>query len=294
VFVPREQLLTLEEMSRIGRAFVHYGVSKIRLTGGEPLTRRNVLQLCEDLGQLDGLRDFTITTNGSQLPKYAAALKQAGITRINISLDTLKPERFKALTRTGQIEQTLQGIEAALAQGFKRVKLNAVILKHRNHDEVIDLVEFARAKGCDIAFIEEMPLGVIGDHDRAEAYYSSDEILRDLRTRFDLQPIAEQTGGPSKYYAFPDHLSRVGFISPHSHNFCGDCNRVRVTAEGRLLLCLGQEHSVDLRRVLRAHPLDDQPLYEALEKAMQIKPKGHEFNLQAKPVLFRHMNATGG
>lgn len=294
VFVPREQLLTLEEMSRIGRAFVHYGVSKIRLTGGEPLTRRNVLQLCEDLGQLDGLRDFTITTNGSQLPKYAAALKQAGITRINISLDTLKPERFKALTRTGQIEQTLQGIEAALAQGFKRVKLNAVILKHRNHDEVIDLVEFARAKSCDIAFIEEMPLGVIGDHDRAEAYYSSDEILRDLRTRFDLQPIAEQTGGPSKYYAFPDHSSRVGFISPHSHNFCGDCNRVRVTAEGRLLLCLGQEHSVDLRRVLRAHPLDDQPLYEALEKAMQIKPKGHEFNLQAKPVLFRHMNATGG
>ena len=294
VFVPREQLLTLEEMSRIGRAFVHYGVSKIRLTGGEPLTRRNVLQLCEDLGQLEGLRDFTITTNGSQLPKYAAALKQAGITRLNISLDTLQPERFKALTRTGEIEQTLAGLEAALAQGFKRIKLNAVILKNRNHDEVIDLVEFARNKGCDISFIEEMPLGVIGDHDRAEAYYSSDEILRDLRTHFDLQPIAEQTGGPSKYYAFPDHTSRVGFISPHSHNFCGDCNRVRVTAEGRLLLCLGQEHSVDLRRVLRAHPLDDQPLYEALEKAMQIKPQGHEFNLQAKPVLFRHMNATGG
>lgn len=294
VFVPREQLLTLEEMARIGRAFVHFGVSKIRLTGGEPLTRRNVLQLCQELGQLEGLRDFTLTTNGSQLPKYAAALKQAGMTRINISLDTLKPERFKALTRIGAIEQTLQGIEAALAQGFKRIKLNAVILKNRNHDEVIDLVEFARQKGCDISFIEEMPLGVIGDHDRAEVYYSSDEILRDLRTRFDLQPIAEQTGGPSKYYAFPDHSSRVGFISPHSHNFCGDCNRVRVTAEGRLLLCLGQEHSVDLRRVLRAHPLDDAPLYEALEKAMQIKPQGHEFNLQAKPVLFRHMNATGG
>ncbi|MFZ1389338.1 MAG: GTP 3',8-cyclase MoaA [Thiolinea sp.] len=294
VFVPREQLLTLEEMSRIGRAFVHYGVSKIRLTGGEPLTRRNVLQLCEDLGQLDGLRDLTITTNGSQLPKYAAALKQAGITRINISLDTLQADRFKALTRTGEIEQTLAGIEAALAQGFQRIKLNAVILKNRNHDEVIDLVEFAREKNCDISFIEEMPLGVISEHDRAEAYYSSDEILRDLRTRFELQPIAAQTSGPSKYYAFPDHSSRVGFISPHSHNFCGDCNRVRVTAEGRLLLCLGQEHSVDLRRVLRAHPLDDTPLYEALEKAMQIKPQGHEFNLQAKPVLFRHMNATGG
>lgn len=294
VFVPREQLLTLEEMSRIGRAFVHYGVSKIRLTGGEPLTRRNLLQLCEELGQLNGLRDFTITTNGSQLPKYAAALKQAGITRINISLDTLQADRFKVLTRTGEIQQTLAGIEAALAQGFKRIKLNAVILKNRNHDEVIDLVEFARDKGCDISFIEEMPLGVISEHDRAEAYYSSDEILRDLRTRFELQPIAAQTGGPSKYYAFPDHASRVGFISPHSHNFCGDCNRVRVTAEGRLLLCLGQEHSVDLRRVLRAHPLDDAPLYEALEKAMQIKPQGHEFNLQAKPILFRHMNATGG
>ena len=294
VFVPREQLLTLEELARVGRAFVNLGVSKIRLTGGEPLTRRNVLQLCDDLGQLEGLRDFTITTNGSQLPKYAAALKQAGITRINISLDTLQADRFKALTRTGEIEQTLAGIEAALAQGFKRVKLNAVILKHRNHDEVIDLVEFARDKGCDISFIEEMPLGVIGDHDRAEAYYSSDEILRDLRQRFDLQAMVEQTGGPSKYYAFPDHSSRVGFISPHSHNFCGDCNRVRVTAEGRLLLCLGQEHSVDLRRVLRAHPLDDTPLYEAIEKAMQIKPQGHEFNLQAKPILFRHMNATGG
>lgn len=294
VFVPREQLLTLEEMTRVGRAFVKLGVSKIRLTGGEPLTRRNVLQLCEDLGQLHGLRDFTITTNGSQLPKYAAALKQAGITRINISLDTLRADRFKTLTRTGEIEQTLAGIEAALAQGFKRVKLNAVILKHRNHDEVIDLVTFARDKGCDISFIEEMPLGEIGDHDRAEAYYSSDEILRDLRTHFDLQAIVERTSGPSKYYSFPDHPTRVGFISPHSHNFCGDCNRVRVTAEGRLLLCLGQEHSVDLRRVLRAHPLDDAPLYEAIEKAMQIKPLGHEFNLQAKPVLFRHMNATGG
>ncbi len=294
VFVPREQLLTLEEMARVGRAFVQLGVHKIRLTGGEPLTRRNVMQLFHDLGRLDGLRDFTFTTNGSQLPKYAAELKQAGVTRINISLDTLRPERFRELTRTGHIEQTLDGIEAALAQGFKRIKLNAVILKNRNHDEVIDLVEFARAKGCDISFIEEMPLGVIGDHDRAEAYYSSDEILRDLRTRFDLQPVDEQTGGPSSYYRTPDHPNRVGFISPHSHNFCGDCNRVRVTAEGRLLLCLGQEHSVDLRRVLRAHPLDDQPLMEAIRHAMQFKPEGHEFDLKAKPILFRHMNATGG
>ncbi|MEZ5449939.1 MAG: GTP 3',8-cyclase MoaA [Thiolinea sp.] len=293
-FVPREQLLTLEEMARLGRAFVELGVHKIRLTGGEPLTRRNVLQLFQDLGQLDGLRDFTLTTNGSQLPRCAQALKAAGVTRINISLDTLNAERFQRLTRIGKLEQTLSGIDAAIAAGFERIKLNAVILKHRNHDEVIDLVEFARNRGLDISFIEEMPLGTIGDHDRAEAYYSSDEILRDLRTRFELEAAAINTGGPSKYYTSPDSSTRVGFISPHSHNFCEDCNRVRVTAEGRLLLCLGQEHSVDLRRVLRSHPLDDEPVRAAIIEAMSIKPKGHEFDLSAKPILFRHMNATGG
>lgn len=293
-FVPREQLLTLEEMGRLGRAFVKLGVHKIRLTGGEPLTRRNVMQLFEELGQLDDLRDFTLTTNGSQLPKYAQQLKDAGVTRINISLDTLDPERFRSLTRVGKIEQTLNGIDSAIAAGFERIKLNAVILKNRNHDEIIPLVEFARNKGIDISFIEEMPLGVIGDHDRAEAYYSSDEILRDLRTRFDLEPVAVNTGGPSKYYQSADSDSRVGFISPHSHNFCDDCNRVRVTAEGRLLLCLGQEHSMDLRRVLRANPLDEEPLLEAIQEAMSLKPKGHEFDLNAKPILFRHMNATGG
>ena len=282
-FVPREQLLTLEEMERVGRAFVQLGVNKIRLTGGEPLTRRNVVQLVSGLGQLEGLRDFTLTTNGSQLPRYAEQLRAAGMTRINISLDTLDPERFRNLTRVGRIEQTLDGIDAALAAGFERIKLNAVILKNRNHDEIIDLVQFARDKQIDISFIEEMPLGVIGEHDRAEAYYSSDEILRDLRAQFDLQPVAEQTGGPSKYYRTPDHPSRVGFISPHSHNFCGDCNRVRVTAEGRLLLCLGQEHSVDLRRVLRAHPLDDEPLLQAIRDSMAIKPKGHDFNLTSSP-----------
>ena len=169
-----------------------------------------------------------------------------------------------------------------------------MILKNRNHDEIIPLVTFAREKGVDISFIEEMPLGVIGDHDRAEAYYSSDEILRDLRTVFELEPVAMNTGGPSKYYQSPDSRTRVGLISPHSHNFCEDCNRVRVTAEGRLLLCLGQEHSVDLRRVLRANPLDDEPLLQAIKDSMNIKPKGHEFDLNAKPILFRHMNATGG
>jgi len=293
-FVPREQLLTLEEMARLGRAFVQLGVNKIRLTGGEPLTRRNVMQLFNDLGHLDGLNDFTLTTNGSQLPKYAQQLKDSGVTRINISLDTLDAQRFSDLTRIGKIEQTLEGIDAAIASGFDRIKLNAVILKNRNHDEILPLVDYARDKGIDISFIEEMPLGIISDHDRAEVYYSSDDILRDIREKYDLQPVGVTTGGPSKYYQTTDSDTRVGFISPHSHNFCGDCNRVRVTAEGRLLLCLGQEHSVDLRRVLRANPLDDAPLLAALQDAMLIKPEGHEFDLEAKPILFRHMSATGG
>ncbi len=293
-FVPRAQLLTLEEMARIGRAFTQLGVQHIRLTGGEPLTRRDVIDLFNDLGRLDGLRDLTVTTNGSQLRKLAQPLKNAGVTRINVSLDTLDAERFRNLTRIGDLEQTLDGIAAALEAGFAKVKLNAVILKHRNDDEILDLVTFARERSIDISFIEEMPLGTITEHDRAEAYYSSDDILRDIRQRYDIQPIMDTTGGPSRYYATEGHPSRIGFISPHSHNFCDDCNRVRVTAEGRLLLCLGQEHSVDLRRILRANPLDDQPLMDAIVNAMDIKPKGHTFDLQAKPILFRHMSATGG
>lgn len=294
-FVPREQLLTLEEMARLGKAFVDMGVNKIRITGGEPLVRRNILKLFQDLGQLDGLRDLTVTTNGTQLARYAKDLQAAGVTRVNISLDTLNPDRFHALTRLGDINKVLAGIDAALEAGFQRVKLNAVILKHRNHDEVLNLVKFAHERGMDITFIEEMPLGVIGDHDRAEAFYSSDEILRDLQQHLSLSAIEEQTGGPARYFRREDSAYRVGFISPHSHNFCDTCNRVRVTAEGRLLLCLGQEHSMDLRRVLRANPTDDARVRAALLESMAIKPQGHEFNLQAaQPMIFRHMSATGG
>lgn len=293
-FLPREQLLTLEEMARLGKAFVDLGVHKIRVTGGEPLVRRNILKLFRDLGQLEGLRDLTLTTNGTQLARYAQELKDAGVTRINISLDTLKPDRFHALTRLGDISKVMAGIDAALEAGFQRVKLNAVILKHRNDDEIVGLVEFAHSRGMDITFIEEMPLGVIGDHDRAEAYYSSDEILRDLRREMELYAVEDNTGGPAQYFRRVGSDYRVGFISPHSHNFCETCNRVRVTAEGRLLLCLGQEHSMDLRRVLRANPADDEKVQEALLESMGIKPKGHEFDLQAQPVIFRHMSATGG
>jgi cyclic pyranopterin phosphate synthase len=293
-FVPRFQLLTLEELYRVGKCFVDLGVSKIRITGGEPLTRCNIMQLFQQLGALDGLRDFTLTTNGSLLARHARTLKAAGVTRVNISLDTLDAARFRDITRKGDLRRTLQGIDAALEAGFERVKINAVVLKHRNHDEVRSLVDFAHTRGMDISFIEEMPLGVIGDHDRAEAYYSSDQILQDLQHHYELIPTTENSGGPARYYRINGSSYRVGFISPHSHNFCDQCNRVRLTAEGRLLLCLGQEHSVDLRRLVRAYPLDDEPLRQAIIDSMQIKPEGHEFDLEAKPVIFRHMNATGG
>lgn len=293
-FVPRNQLLTLEESVRIGRAFVELGVSRIRITGGEPLVRRNVLKLFRELGAMDGLRDFTLTTNATQLARHAAGLKAAGVTRINISLDSLQEERFHRITRIGDLAKTLDGLEAARGVGFKRIKLNSVILKNRNHDEVRDLVRFAIERDLDISFIEEMPLGIIGDHNRQEAYYSSDRILGDLRQEWELLPTTEQTGGPSRYYRIIGETTRVGFISPHSHNFCDTCNRVRLTAEGRLLLCLGQEHSVDLRRVARANPVNDAPLRQAIIDAMGIKPRGHEFDLAEQPIIFRHMNSTGG
>ncbi|MGB2683155.1 MAG: GTP 3',8-cyclase MoaA [Candidatus Competibacter sp.] len=295
-FLPRARILTLEELTALGRAFVELGVRKIRITGGEPLVRRNVLWLFQELGRLreHGLAELVLTTNGSQLERMAAELKAAGVARLNISLDSLNPARFRRITRNGELEAVLRGIRAARAAGFQRLKLNAVILKNRNHDEVVELVRFALDNGLDISFIEEMPLGVIGDHDRAEAYYSSDMIRADLARVFELLPTAETTGGPSRYYRIPGQDSRIGFISPHSHNFCGDCNRVRVSAEGRLLLCLGQEHSVDLKQTLRAYPGDRERLKQAIVSAMALKPRGHDFQLDHQPAILRYMNHTGG
>lgn len=293
-FLPRAQLLSLEEIIQVASCFVGLGVEKIRITGGEPLHRKNIIKVFDALGALDGLRDLTLTTNGTQLPRFAVALKAAGVTRVNISLDTLREDRYRALTRTGRIERVMRGLDAALDAGFERVKLNAVVLKHRNHDEVGDLVAFAIDRGVDISFIEEMPLGFVGDHDRAECFYSSDDIRGDLAQRYELVPTTESTGGPSRYFRIPGVETRVGFISPHSHNFCAQCNRVRLTSEGRLLLCLGQEHSVDLRHVVRANPGDNAALRAAIVDSMAIKPKGHDFDLRAKPVIFRHMNHTGG
>ena len=293
-FVPRTQLLTLEEIIRIGKSFVDLGVNKIRITGGEPLTRRNIMKVFEELGQLHGLNDLTLTTNASQLTKYAKFLHDAGVTRINISLDTIRAERFSKITRVGKLHKTLAGIDAALDAGFKKLKINSVVLKHMNHDEVTDLVGFVRDRGMDITFIEEMPLGIVHDHNRAQTYYSSDEILTDLRQHYELIATTEKTGGPARYYKMPDSESRIGFISPHSHNFCDTCNRVRLTAEGLLLLCLGQEHSKDLRRVVRANPGNDKALRKAIIQSMLIKPKGHDFDLNTQEVILRHMNTTGG
>ena len=293
-FLPRAQVLTLEEMLEVGRAFVALGVDKIRLTGGEPLVRRNVLWLCRELGRLPGLRELVMTTNGSQLGRHAAALRDAGVARLNISLDSLRAERFRRITRVGELDQVMRGLDAAIAAGFERIKLNSVVLRGRNDDEIEALVRFAIEHGIDISFIEEMPLGEIGDHDRAEVFISSDEIRAELERHFTLTPTTETTGGPARYFRIAGADTRVGFISPHSHNFCESCNRVRVTVQGQLLLCLGQEHSVDLREVLRAHPGDAGRLRQAIVDSMAIKPRGHDFDLSRRVTLDRHMSVTGG
>jgi cyclic pyranopterin phosphate synthase len=291
-FLPREQVLSLEEMLTLAELFVELGVRKIRLTGGEPLVRRNIFWLIERLGQLPV--ELVLTTNGSQLQRFARPLREAGVNRLNISLDSLDPERFRALTRNGRLEQVLAGIDAASEAGFERIKLNTVVLHGRNEDEVPALVGYARARGLDISFIEEMPLGQISEHDRAEAFCSSDTLREMLGQHYTLIPTAERTGGPSRYYRMPDSDSRIGFISPHSHNFCADCNRVRLTAEGRLLLCLGNEHSLDLRALLRDPGCDRQALRQAIIDAMDIKPERHHFDLNDEPQILRFMNMTGG
>lgn len=293
-FLPRAQVLSLEEIERLARLFVQQGVSKIRLTGGEPLVRRGIVDLCGRISGLPGLRELVMTTNGSQLAKLAKPLADAGVSRLNISLDSLDPEKFKAITRTGDLSQILEGIEAARSAGFKRIKLNTVVMKGRNADEVPALVDFALARDLDITFIEEMPLGDVG-RSRGEAFCSSDEVRELISQQYHLVDSTESSGGPARYVRVEGYPSaRIGFISPHSHNFCSTCNRVRMTAEGRLLLCLGQENSIDMRALLRRHPTTDAPLLEALGKALQQKPAHHDFNVNGDVQIVRFMNASGG
>ncbi|MGM0773557.1 GTP 3',8-cyclase MoaA [Marinobacter sp.] len=292
-FLPRQQVLTLEEIARVARTFVSLGTEKIRLTGGEPLVRKDILELVKEIGSY-GLRDFAMTTNGSQLPTMAEPLRKAGLKRLNISLDSLDADKFHRITRTGRLSQVLDGIDAAKEAGFEGIKLNTVVMKGGNDQEVPELVEFARKKNVDITFIEEMPLGEISDHDRGQVLCTSDEVRDIISQHHELVPTPEDSGGPARYFRMPDSDVRVGFISPHSHNFCSTCNRVRVTVEGRLLLCLGNEHSVDLRRVLRGHPVTNDKLRETIINAMDLKPERHHFSSEGDVQILRFMNMTGG
>lgn len=295
-FVPKRQVLSLEELFQVGQAFSELGVSKIRLTGGEPLIRTDVLSLVQRLGRLPGLDQLALTTNGSQLQRMANDLRDGGIKSVNISLDSLQARRFRQLTRHGNLDQVIAGIDAAIASGFERIKINAVILKGRNEDEVLDLVGFASQRGIDIAFIEEMPLGHIVEHDRLVSFCSSNDLREIIGQRYQITAMGDPSGneGPARYYSLAGSNTRVGFISPHSSNFCHLCNRVRVTAEGRLLLCLGNEHSVDLRALLRKPGYTLPDLKQAIVEAMAVKPERHHFNNEGEPEIVRFMNMTGG
>lgn len=291
-FLPRHEVMSLEECLRVAKVFVGLGVNKLRITGGEPLVRKEAMWLIERLGSLPGLENLVMTTNGSQLDRFAQPLRNAGVKRINISLDTLKNERFKKITRIGDLGKVLKGIDAARAAGFSRTKLNVVMMRGTNDDEFADLVQFAIDKELDISFIEEMPLGAING--RNNSYISSEETRQILASRFELIPSTENSGGPARYWRIPGSESRIGFISPHSHNFCDTCNRVRITAKGELYPCLGQNDASHLLPVLRGNDEDD-ALRQAIVDSMGIKPFGHDFTQQMDaPQVVRFMSMTGG
>jgi cyclic pyranopterin phosphate synthase len=293
-FLPREEVLSLEECARLVSIFVSLGVSKVRITGGEPLVRKNALWLFEEIGQLDGLQELVLTTNGSQLEKQAQDLRNAGVKRINISVDSLDPARFKKITRTGDLNKVLRGIQAAKLAGFENIKLNTVLMRGFNDDETESLVDFAIQQNIDISFIEEMPLGDI-DRSRESTFISNTDTLNRLKSKYMLMPSSQSTGGPARYWQVTNTNSKIGFISPHSHNLCEDCNRVRISCTGELYLCLGQDDKVDLLPLLRNHPNDNQPLIAAILASMHIKPQGHDFDLsRSKPAVIRFMSHTGG
>ncbi len=294
VFAPRAQILTLEELYAVADAFIGLGVKRIRVTGGEPLVRKGLTGLLARLGARAELEDLAITTNGSQLGVLAPQLRQAGVTRLNVSLDSLKRERFAELTRRDRLDQVLAGIAAAQAAGFDRIKLNSVVQKGRNDDEVLDLVDFAVEHGLDISFIEEMPLGAVSSHQREVTFCSSDEVRERIEARHTLVRSSHATGGPSRYWQVAGSDTHVGFISPHSNNFCGSCNRVRVTAEGKLVLCLGDEGALDLKGLMRRYPGDADRLREALVSALQLKPERHHFRTDEQVQVIRFMSMTGG
>ena len=295
-FLPKAEILSLEELDRLCSAFIRLGTTKIRITGGEPLVRRDVMQLFASLGARlgNGLEELTVTTNGSQLSRHAENLVKAGVRRINVSLDTLNPEKFTALTRWGKIEKTLDGIFAAKAAGLA-IKINAVALKGTNEDEYDTLLAWCGEHGFDLCLIETMPMGDI-DGDRTDQYLPLSMVRARLRKTWTLQDTDYKTGGPARYYTVAETGRRIGFITPMTHNFCESCNRVRLTCTGTLYMCLGQDDSADFRRVLRAGATDDE-LDAAIVAAIARKPKGHDFIIDrthARPAVARHMSVTGG
>jgi cyclic pyranopterin phosphate synthase len=296
-FLPKKDLLTLEELDRLCSAFVARGVRKLRITGGEPLVRKNILWLFRALSRHLGsgaLDELTLTTNGSQLARFAGELRDAGVRRINVSLDTLQPDRFRAITRWGDLAQTMAGIDAAEKAGLA-VKLNAVALKGTNDDEFDDLIRFAHGRGFDLTLIETMPMGEI-DADRTDQYLPLSIVRARLMQDWTLEDIAFRTGGPARYVRVKETGGRLGFITPLTHNFCESCNRVRLTCTGTLFMCLGQDDAADLRAPLRASA-DDALLMAAIDEAIARKPKGHDFVIDRRtraPAVVRHMSVTGG
>ncbi|MDE2184942.1 MAG: GTP 3',8-cyclase MoaA [Alphaproteobacteria bacterium] len=296
-FLPKADVLTLEEIERVCAAFMRKGVERIRVTGGEPLVRRNVMSLFERVGGwlgAGGLKELTLTTNGSQLARFARTLRGAGVRRVNVSLDTRDPEKFRAITRWGDVSVVLRGIDAALEAGLQ-VKINTVALKGVNEDEILDLILWAHARGMDLTLIETMPMGGI-DADRTEQYLPLSVLRARLTQRIHLENVDYQTGGPARYVRVAETGGRVGFITPLTHNFCESCNRVRLTCTGTLYMCLGQEDAADLRGPLRASS-DDEMLDDAIEAAIARKPKGHDFMIDRRhsgPAVPRTMSMTGG
>ena len=297
-FLPKKDLLSLEELQRLCGIFVRLGVTKLRITGGEPLVRRDIMSLFRGLGGLldgGGLDELTVTTNGSMLDRHAGDLAAAGVRRINVSLDTLDPEKFLAITRWGRFDRVMNGLAAADAAGLK-VKINAVAMKGVNEDELPDMLAWCHARGYDLTLIEVMPMGEVGDHTRLDQYLPLSQVRRQLAARYTLEDIPLNTGGPARYARVAETGGRLGFITPLTHNFCESCNRVRLTCTGTLYMCLGQDDAVDLRAVLRADD-DDQAVIDAIHAAIAAKPKGHDFVIDRQhhgPAVARHMSVTGG
>ncbi len=297
-FLPKKDLLTLEELDRLCSTFIRLGVEKLRITGGEPLVRRDIMTFFKTIARhLDtgALKELTLTTNGSQLARFAADLAAIGIRRVNVSLDTLDAAKFQAITRWGRLPQVLEGIEAAQKSGL-RVKINTVALKGFNEEELFPLLDWCASEGHDLTFIEVMPMGEMGEEMRLDQYWPLKDLRARLAERFTLTDLAERSGGPARYVRVEETGQKVGFITPLTHNFCESCNRVRVTCTGELFMCLGQEDNADLRAPLRASSEDDL-LEQAIRAAISRKPKGHDFDYSRQSVkgqMSRHMSHTGG